>query len=101
MSHQIKTLGAGLSLGGRVDYDNASACQQAGEVIMAALETGAWTCDLAALETGSSVTAAVLMGWQRYAISRGATLSLTHAPERLVAILAASNLDDVFAVARH
>lgn len=99
MSHQISALQAGLRLSGRVDYDNAHACQQAGETIMATLPAGEWTCDLTELETGSSVTAAVLMAWQRYAISRNASLRLTNAPQRLVAILAASNLDEVFAVA--
>jgi len=101
MSHQIAPQPNGLSLAGRVDYSNAGACQREGQAILAALSAdGAWTCELSALETGSSVTAAVLMAWQRFAISRNSTLSLTQAPERLVSILAARNLDKVFAVER-
>ncbi|MEO6699779.1 MAG: STAS domain-containing protein [Paraperlucidibaca sp.] len=101
MSYQVAATASGLSLGGRVDYANASACQQAGEAAMAKLPAdSAWTCELSALETGSSVTAAVLMAWQRFALGRGSKLTLTQAPERLVAILAASNLDEIFAVER-
>lgn len=94
-------MACGLSLAGRVNYANASACQLAGEAILAELPAdGVWVGDLSALETGNSVTAAVLMGWQRFAASRGSQLRLANAPERLLAILAASNLDTVFAVGR-
>jgi anti-anti-sigma regulatory factor len=101
VSYHITATANGLSLGGRVDYANASACQQAGEVVMAELPADStWTCELSALGTGSSITAAVLMAWQRFALGRGSKLTLTQAPERLVAILTASNLDEIFAVER-
>ncbi|REH38728.1 anti-anti-sigma regulatory factor [Paraperlucidibaca baekdonensis] len=98
MSYAVAGIEAGLRLSGRVDYSNASAAQQAGEAVLATLSAGEWRCELSALETGSSVTAAVLMAWQRYALAHDSRLVLTQAPERLVAILAASNLAEVFAV---
>lgn len=88
----------GLRLTGRVDYQNANALMDDGLALIAKLpaQQSAWLCDLSGLLTGSSVTAAVLMSWQRAAEQRQHQLTLRALPDRLNAILKASNLLDVF-----
>lgn len=89
--------GRGLALAGQVDHADARACRDAGLALLGKLPgSGPWLCDLSGLASGSSVTAAVLMSWQREAGRRGGQLLLQSAPERLLAILAASNLLPVF-----
>lgn len=100
MSAQVSALSdaAGIALAGRVDYLSAEPCLQQGLKLLAALPVEArLVCDLSGLDTGSSVTAAVLMTWQRAAGSRRQHLTLQAVPQRLRAILAASNLLDVLA----
>ncbi len=102
MSASVQPLpdGAGLSLSGTVDYASATACEAEGLAVIAALPaTGPWLCDLSGLSSGSSVTAAVLMSWQRAAGRRQQQLHLRAIPERLHAILQASNLLPVFSPA--
>lgn len=102
MSASVSPLphGAGLSLSGRVDYASAAACQAEGLTLIAGLPAGAsWVCDLSGLTSGSSVTAAVLMSWQRAAGRRQQRLILRAIPARLHAILQASNLLPVFSPA--
>jgi len=92
--------GAGLSLAGVIDFASAAACQAEGLALIATLpERGPWVCDLSGLTSGSSVTAAVLMSWQRAAGLRRQTLVLRAIPARLHAILQASNLLPVFSPA--
>lgn len=89
---------AGLSLAGRVGFADAAACETRGLALLASLPagTGVLRCDLSGLESGSSVTAAVLMSWQRAAGRGGRRLVLQAIPTRLRAILQASNLLAVF-----
>lgn len=91
----------GLALTGAVDSGNAGQCEADGLALMAALAPGLCVCDLAGLTTGNSVTAAVLMSWRRAAARRQQTLQLRAIPERLQAILQASNLLPVFTSATH
>lgn len=102
MSASVRPLpdGAGLSLTGTVDYTTAETCLAGGLTILAGLPAGGpWVCDLSGLDSGSSVTAAVLMSWQRAAGRRQQKLVLRSIPERLHAILQASNLLPVFSPA--
>lgn len=102
MSARVQHLpeGAGLSLSGSVDFASAAACEAEGLVLIAGLPAnGPWVCDLASLDSGSSVTAAVLMSWQRAAGRRQQRLVLRAVPARLQAILQASNLLPVFSSA--
>lgn len=102
MSASVRALpdGAGLSLTGTVDYTTAETCLVGGLTILAGLPAGGpWVCDLSGLDSGSSVTAAVLMSWQRAAGRRQQKLVLRSIPERLHAILQASNLLPVFSPA--
>lgn len=89
---------AGLSLAGRIDYADAAEGEARGLALIAGLPAGtaALDCDLSGLESGSSVTAAVLMSWQRAAGRSGRRLVLKNIPARLHAILQASNLLAVF-----
>lgn len=99
MSAHVQPLSdaAGLSLSGSIDYATAEACQAEGLAILAKLPaSGTVVCDLSGLDSGSSVTAAVLMSWQRAAGRRQQQLTLRSIPERLHAILQASNLLPVF-----
>lgn len=98
----------GLRLTGSVDYASANALERDGLALLASLPLpgavpggmpGHWLCDLSGLLTGSSVTAAVLMSWQRAAGARQQRLVLRAIPDRLHAILKASNLLDVFTLA--
>lgn len=86
----------GLALSGEVDSRNARQCETEGLALLAALPSGACVCDLSGLSTSSSVTAAVLMSWRRAASQRQQTLTLRAIPQRLQAILQASNLLSVF-----
>lgn len=86
----------GFALRGAVDSANADRCLAQGLDQLAALAPGDCICDLSGLSTGNSVTAAVLMAWRRAAAQRQQTLTLTAIPERLKAILQASNLLIVF-----
>ena len=93
--------GNGLALAGAVDSANAGQCEADGLALIAQLSAGAVVCDLAGLTTGNSVTAAVLMSWRRAAAKRQQVLTLRAIPERLQAILQASNLLPVFTSATH
>lgn len=88
--------GKGLALAGAVDSRNAGQCEADGLALLATLDGGSVVCDLAGLTTSNSVTAAVLMSWRRAASQRQQTLTLRAIPERLQAILQASNLLTVF-----
>lgn len=103
MSASVSLLpdGDGLSLSGTVDFASAEACLNDGLALIGGLAAGTrpWVCDLSGLASGSSVTAAVLMSWQRAAGRRQQTLTLRALPARLHAILQASNLLPVFSPA--
>jgi len=90
------TDGNGLVLTGAVDSSNACQCEAAGLALIATLPSGQCLCDLSGLTTGNSVTAAVLMSWRRAAARRQQVLTLRAMPDRLQAILQASNLLPVF-----
>lgn len=99
MSLNVSALpdGRGLALSGVVDHADARTCRDNGLVLLDKLpKAESWLCDLSGLGSGSSVTAAVLMSWQRAAGRRGGRLVLQSVPERLRAILAASDLLPVF-----
>jgi len=93
--------GNGLTLAGAVDSGNAGRVEADGLALLIQLPAGAVVCDLSALTTGNSVTAAVLMSWRRAAAKRQQALTLRAIPERLRAILQASNLLSVFTSATH
>lgn len=86
----------GLALTGAVDSHHAGRCEAEGLSLLTQLGSGMVICDLAGLTTSNSVTAAVLMSWRRAASQRQQTLMLRAVPERLRAILQASNLLSVF-----
>lgn len=89
---------AGLVVAGSVDFSNAETVSAQGLAILAGLPeaSGEWVCDLGGLSTGNSVSAAVLLTWQKAARSRRHQLTVSAMPERLQAILRASNLLPVF-----
>lgn len=100
MSLRVELLpdASGLALAGRIDHADAADCEARGLALIASLPAGrnVLACDLSGLESGSSVTAAVLMSWQRAAGRAGRQLVLQNIPARLRAILQASNLLAVF-----
>lgn len=88
----------GLVVSGCIDFANAEALAAEGRAILAQLPdaAGEWVCHLGGLTAGNSITAAVLLTWQKAARSRRHQLTVTAMPDRLQAILRASNLLPVF-----
>lgn len=88
----------GLLVTGCIDFANAEALVAEGQAILAQLPdaAGEWVCHLGGLTAGNSITAAVLLSWQRVARTLRHQLTVTAMPDRLQAILRASNLLPVF-----
>lgn len=97
MTARVEVRDGILHLSGAIDAAGAESCEAAGRRLIDGLAgSGPLDCDLSALTSGSSLTAAVLMSWHRAAARRGRALRLQALPARLRAILVAGNLLPVF-----
>lgn len=97
MTARVEVKDGVLHLSGAIDAAGAEACETEGRRLIIGLAgDGPLDCDLSALTSGSSLTAAVLMSWHRAAAGRGRALRLQSLPARLRAILDAGNLLPVF-----
>lgn len=83
-----------LHVEGRIGADNADAVCAEGERLLAGQPVG--RIDLAALESASTLVAAVLLRWARAAAARGQALRLANVPDKCRAIIAVSGLAEAF-----
>lgn len=93
MSAAITAENGGLKLAGVVDFANADTCCSQGLALLEKLSPNV-VVDLAALESASTVSVAVLLRWARRAAARQGRLQLAHVPEKCRAILRVSGLAD-------
>lgn len=85
-----------LQLRGVVDFNNAEAIYQQGLTWLKQQSAAQLRFDLSGLQSGNTVTLAVLMQWLRQ-LNRTQQVQITHAPSQLQAIMHASSLDRLLA----
>lgn len=90
-----------LVVTGDLLFGQAEAVCRAGLALLAGLPGRQCVVSLAGLGRVSSVTAVVLVEWQRAARAAGKQLTVTDIPARLAGIFRLSGLDDVFAAGTH
>lgn len=84
-----------LEVAGDLLFDDAVAAAAAGRALVAAAGARPVTVSLAALARVNSVSAVVLVEWQRAAVAAGGSLRVADVPPRLAGILRLSGLEEV------
>ena len=84
-----------LMLNGSIQFDNAAQVYQQGLALLNAHTNWPLKVDLSGLNTSNSIALAVFVQWVRQC-SAGQNIVLQHTPEKLQAIIAASNLENAF-----
>lgn len=90
MSAQVSLTGQILSVMGELTFANAHAVYQQGQRLLQQQPAKTLTIDLAGLTHSNTLTLAVLVQWIRGLPN--ARVGLTHVPDKLIAIIHASNL---------
>lgn len=85
-----------LQLRGVVDFNNAETIYQQGLTWLKQQSAAQLRFDLSGLQSGNTVTLAVLMQWLRQ-LNRTQQVQITNAPSQLQAIMHASSLDRLLA----
>lgn len=88
-----------IAVSGDLLFGDAVAAREAGRALIAAVTGNRIEVTLAGLQRVSSVSAVVLIEWQRAAQAAGKTLVIHQAPARLAGILRLSGLDEVLPLA--
>lgn len=84
-----------IAVAGDLLFDDAVAARTAGRALIAAAAGPRVEVTLAGLARVNSVSAVVLVEWQRAAAEAGKTLAIVDVPPRLAGILRLSGLDEV------
>lgn len=88
-----------VAVTGDLTFDEAVAATEAGRALIAAAAGRTLRLSLAGLGRINSVSAVVLIEWQRAAVAAGVRLEIADAPARLLGILRLSGLDEVLPLA--
>ena len=84
-------------LKGSLTHHSGAKLLSTGESMIAkAASSGRWQVDLSGVEHSSSVGAALLLGWRRFAQSKGVQLVVVNTPENLSAVMRLSGVDRLF-----
>lgn len=96
---QVRAAGDGrIEVAGDLLFDDAVAARDAGRALVAGMTTPVVTVSLAGVGRVNSVSAAVLVEWQRAAAAAGRQLVVADVPPRLAGIIRLSGLDAVLPV---
>lgn len=85
----------GIAVEGDLLFDDAVAACAAGRALIASVSGARVDVSLAGLARVNSVSAVVLVEWQRAALAAGKALRIRDVPPRLAGILRLSGLHDV------
>lgn len=88
-----------IAVAGDLLFDDAVAACEAGRALIAAAPGAQVDVSMGGLARVNSVSAVVLVEWQRAALAAGKTLRVHDVPPRLAGILRLSGLDGVLAIA--
>lgn len=84
-----------LRLNGSIQFDNAAQVYQQGLALLKAHTNWPLKVDLSELKVSNSIALAVFVQWVRQC-GAGQHIVLQHTPEKMQAIIAASNLESAF-----
>lgn len=84
-----------LALRGGLDFSNAVLAHQAGLAYFTRDAAGSWVIDCSGLESANSAALAVLLDWLATAHRAGGHLRFEGLPERVRAIAAISEVDEL------
>lgn len=86
-----------IDVRGDLLFDDAVPARDAGRVLITGLPAGKVSVSLAGVARVNSVSAVVLLDWQRAAASAGKELRVVDVPPRLAGILRLCGLEDLLA----
>lgn len=87
-----------MFLKGSIDFDNAASLYEQGLSVLKQQQQWPVTIDLSALQSSNTITLAVFVQWLRQC-NTGQTIHLQQVPQKMQAIIQASNLLDAFGLA--
>ena len=85
-----------MKLSGDINFDNATEVYQQGLALLEQQSSWPLAVDLSALRSSNTITLAIFVQWVRQC-KAGQKIVLQHTPEKMQAIITASNLQAAFA----